>query len=205
MKSRQFFLYIALGMTLLSFISIPIIQNHWKEPEHQPEPERNMLGWPVSKRTPEQQRKGWEMAMKALRESTVEQEEKVTALRSKVASLPDSEPKAAELEHAEKILAAMKLRLEEEELANKVVANDRNDALRISRHGFNQLWPDIIPPTEVSVTETSNSWVIVYPPDFWIDPDGSARPATDTNGVLCETEFIVHKIEGRVTIRPITD
>ncbi len=119
MTSRMTILIVALGASLIAAIVVPIVQSRRKELAPQPKVERDMLGWPVRELSPEEERRNRVRGTQALREATAEQEAKVTALRAKLAGASVPDTKKQELEHQEKILAAMKGLLEKE-LANQV-------------------------------------------------------------------------------------
>jgi len=62
-----------------------------------------------------------QLGIQALRDATREQETKVNELHTEVASASDTDPKNENLVHQEKILAALQLRLKEEDSANQRV------------------------------------------------------------------------------------
>ena len=89
----------------------------------QDEPERNQLGWPVQKLSPEKERQNWERAMVALRKATRDQEDKIATLRAALGSAADPQAATQEVQHQEKILAALKKRVAEEEADNRVAGD----------------------------------------------------------------------------------
>ena len=112
--AQKTILIVALGVSLSAAIVVPIVQSRRKEPPPQPKVERDMLGWPLRRMSPEEEKQIRVRAVQALWDSTAEQDAKVTALRAELAGAVVPDAKKQELEHQEMILAVLKVRLEEE-------------------------------------------------------------------------------------------